>query len=134
MPPPTGLRSTDSPLPTAFRRGPDYVGPYGPSLTRIRHRIYEQEYLAKLRWHAGSSDPKSVGRAIDSLPAILPREGWRERKKTVKGDTWPSLLPALPVLPAGRMTRHDVFVLDFRSELLKGTQPNGTDWAHRQGL
>ena len=27
-----------------FRRGPDYVGPYGPRLTRMRHRIYEQEY------------------------------------------------------------------------------------------
>jgi hypothetical protein len=35
------------PLPTAFRRGPDYVGPYGPRLTRMRHLICEQEHAPK---------------------------------------------------------------------------------------
>jgi hypothetical protein len=38
MPPLTGFPRRTPLLPTAFRRGPDDVGPYGPRPARIRHR------------------------------------------------------------------------------------------------
>jgi hypothetical protein len=37
MPPLTGLRSPGSTSTHGFRRGPDYAGPYGPRVTRIRY-------------------------------------------------------------------------------------------------
>jgi len=71
MPPATaGSDLQCAPLPTAFRRGPHDVGPYGPGLTRTRHRTYKFGVLSVLvSWCLG------VGRA-------------RPGRKRLRYDRW----------------------------------------------